>query len=150
MVYYSNHATYELLSSYLQQTDDQLMDEALLFAKRKRRPNFSENEKFQLLEELEKRKDVLCPPPTSTLYLSARMKQDAWTQITEELNRNNTYIQRSVMEVQKKWKNMCFAMKEEITKQKRKIEELGELFFPLHKECIIHAHICVNFHHPAT
>ena len=60
----------------------------------KRKPNWTDREKMILMEEYEKRKDVLRAKFSSTITSST--KNTAWDEITEAMNSQNPPLKRNM------------------------------------------------------
>jgi len=92
----------------------------------KRKPNWTDREKMILMEEYEKRKDVLRAKFSSTITSST--KNTAWDEITEAMNSQNPSVKRNMKEIQKKWDNICSSAKTEFSHKKRMQKKTGIYF----------------------
>ncbi|XP_064647168.1 uncharacterized protein LOC135499997 [Lineus longissimus] len=91
--------------------------------KSKRKPNFSETEKFRLCEEYEKEFAVITGKFSA--ILSTKKKHDAWIRITKAMNRRNPSVIRSDADFLKKWQNLCSKMKDEYRDYKKELAKTG-------------------------
>ncbi|XP_072168928.1 uncharacterized protein [Diadema setosum] len=87
--------------------------------KRKRGPNWSEKEKKVLVDEYRKRRHILRPKgPGLTTVVD---RETAWDEISTALKVvSGPYIKRDVVDVRKKWDNLCFWAKKCIAEWKDK------------------------------
>ncbi|XP_071479792.1 uncharacterized protein, partial [Diadema antillarum] len=87
--------------------------------KRKRGPNWSEKEKKVLVDEYRKRRHILRPKgPGLTTVVD---RETAWDEISSALKVvSGPYIKRDVVDVRKKWDNLCFWAKKCIAEWKDK------------------------------
>ena len=73
----------------------------------KRKPNWTDREKVELLEECEKRKAVLKAKFSSSI--TSADKNRAWQEIA------GNSVKKDVKEIQKKWDNICGNAKTEVS-----------------------------------
>ena len=85
----------------------------------KRKPNWTEKEKLMLLEEYEKRKDIIRSKFSSKV--SSAAKASAWEEISKAINAASS-VKRDVKEIQKKLDNICANGKTEVS-TKRKLQK---------------------------
>lgn len=71
---------------------------------KKRKPNWTEEEKCILLEEYGKWKTIL--KSTFNPIVTADKKHKQWEEITEKINARNLEVKRTVQEVIKKYENI--------------------------------------------
>lgn len=79
----------------------------------KRKQNWTDREKMILMEEYEKRKDVLRAKFSS--------KNTSWNVITEAMNSQNPSVKRNMKEIQMEWDNICSSAKTGFSHKKRGI-----------------------------
>ncbi|XP_046561610.1 myb/SANT-like DNA-binding domain-containing protein 4 [Haliotis rubra] len=73
----------------------------------KRRPNWSEEEKTSLVEEVSKRLDRLSSKFKGCGSIKGtKMKEQAWMEIAETLNMKSNFVKRTVEEVKKQYANI--------------------------------------------
>lgn len=87
--------------------------------KRKRGPNWSEKEKVVLVDEYRRHRNILRPKGSTTSSVVEREK--AWDEICAALKIvSGPYVKRDVVDVRKKWDNLCFWAKKCIAEWKDK------------------------------
>ena len=91
-----------------------------------RKPNWTDREKMILMEEYEKRKDVLRAKISSTITSST--KNTAWDEITEAMNSQNPSVKRNMKYFLKEWDNICSSAKTKFSHKKRMQEKTGNYF----------------------
>lgn len=91
--------------------------------KKTRKPNWSEEEKIILLEEYNKRKQIL--KSKFDPQITAHKKQRMWEEIAAKIN-SRSMIKRSIQEVQKKYDNLSVMAKKEITIHRRESNKTGK------------------------
>lgn len=89
----------------------------------KRKPNFSDAEKFRLCDEYEREFSVLTSKFSPTI--TNKKKHEAWERITANLNKRSPSVTRSAAEFMKKWQTLCSAMKDEYRVYKKKLGQTG-------------------------
>jgi hypothetical protein len=92
---------------------------------KKRKPNWTEDEKAILLEEYGKRKNTLKSrynPSITHLH-----KTKAWQEITDKINSRNLAVKRTVEEVMKKYENVVVSSRKEINNYAKESGKTGEL-----------------------
>ncbi|XP_058625582.1 myb/SANT-like DNA-binding domain-containing protein 4 [Onychostoma macrolepis] len=90
---------------------------------KKRKPNWTEDEKAILLEEYGKRKNTLRSrynPSVTHLH-----KTKAWQEITDKINSRNLAVKRTVEEVMKKYENVVVNSRKEINNYKKESGKTG-------------------------
>ncbi|XP_064637868.1 uncharacterized protein LOC135494047 [Lineus longissimus] len=91
--------------------------------KAKRKPNFSEGEKYRLCEEYENVFNVVTGKFSANI--SNKKKHDAWQNITSAMNRRNPSVTRSDADYLKKWQNLCSNAKDEYRKYRKELAKTG-------------------------
>ncbi|KAI7813148.1 putative myb/SANT-like DNA-binding domain-containing protein 4-like, partial [Triplophysa rosa] len=90
---------------------------------KKRKPNWTEEEKCILLDEYGKRKAILKSKLNPNVTASKKQKQ--WDEITEKINARNLDVKRTVQEVIKKYENISVVAKKELSLYKRESNKTG-------------------------
>ncbi|XP_062590619.1 myb/SANT-like DNA-binding domain-containing protein 4 [Saccostrea cucullata] len=97
-------------------------------SRQKRNPNFTNAEITILIEEVERRKDVLFSKHNSTVTNQA--KKGEWDHICSKVNSVNTSYIRSAEELKKKWSAICSEGKKKFAKIKREQRKTGGGLLP--------------------
>ena len=86
----------------------------------RRKPNWTDTENSFLVEQLISYKDVIASKQIDGN--TNRLKQQVWSKVTESLNARNTsgMVERTVEEVKRKWKNLCYLARREVIETKTK------------------------------
>lgn len=92
---------------------------------KKRKPNWTEEEKCILLDEYGKRKAILKSKLNPNV--TAAKKQKQWEEITEKINARNLDVRRTAQEVIKKYENISVVAKKELSHYKREFNKTGKL-----------------------
>ncbi|XP_077088336.1 uncharacterized protein LOC143740173 [Siphateles boraxobius] len=90
---------------------------------KKRKPNWTEEEKCILLDEYDKRKTIL--KSKLNPHVTAAKKQKQWEEITEKINARNLDVKRTVQEVLKKYENITVVAKKELSAYKKEANKTG-------------------------
>lgn len=100
------------------------MESTNITENKKRKPNWTEDEKAILLEEFTKRKNILQSRYNPSVTHSHKSK--AWQEITEKINSRNLAVKRTVEEVMKKYENIVVSSRKEIANNKKESGKTGE------------------------
>ena len=88
-------------------------------SKRKRGPNWSEKEKHVLVEEYKRHRHILRPKPPNVSSVAERDR--VWEEICGALKAvSGPYVKRDIVDMRKKWDNLCFWAKKCIAEWKDK------------------------------
>ncbi|XP_067271404.1 myb/SANT-like DNA-binding domain-containing protein 4 isoform X2 [Pseudorasbora parva] len=90
---------------------------------KKRKPNWTEEEKCILLDEYGKRRAILKSKLNPQITAAKKNKQ--WEEITEKINARNLGVKRTVSEVIKKYENVSVVAKKEISLHRRESNKTG-------------------------
>lgn len=91
---------------------------------RQKRPNWSEDERLRLVQEIGERIDVIRGKLGPTLTL--RAKRSAWTAVQQALNAGNDAHTRTVPEIKKQWSNLVQRCKHRVNAHNRGNSRKGE------------------------
>lgn len=90
---------------------------------KRRNPNWSEEEKIILLEEYNKRKEILTA--RFSPKITSQTKHKMWQQITDAVNARNLTVNRTMLEVKKKYENLAVTAKKEVSYFKKESGKTG-------------------------
>ncbi|XP_048011120.1 myb/SANT-like DNA-binding domain-containing protein 4 [Megalobrama amblycephala] len=90
---------------------------------KKRKPNWTEEEKCILLDEYGKRKAILKSKLNPNVTATKKYKQ--WEEITDTINARNLGVKRTVQEIIKKYENISVMAKKELSVHKRESNKTG-------------------------
>lgn len=93
---------------------------------KKRKPNWTEEEKCILLDEYGKRKAILKSKLNPNVTATKKYKQ--WEEITDTINARNLGVKRTVQEIIKKYENISVMAKKELSVHKRESNKTGKSF----------------------
>lgn len=91
---------------------------------RQKRPNWTEDERLRLVQEIGERIDVIRGKLGPSLTL--RAKRSAWTAVQQALNAGNDTHTRSVPEIKKQWSNLVQRCKHRVNAHNRGTSRQGE------------------------
>ncbi|XP_037517197.1 uncharacterized protein LOC119394050 [Rhipicephalus sanguineus] len=91
---------------------------------RQKRPNWTEDERLRLVQEIGERIDVIRGKLGPTLTL--RAKRSAWTAVQQALNAGNDSHTRTVPEIKKQWSNLVQRCKHRVNAHNRGTSRQGE------------------------
>lgn len=91
---------------------------------RQKRPNWTEDERLRLVQEIGERIDVIRGKLGPTLTL--RAKRSAWTAVQQALNQGNNSHTRTVPEIKKQWSNLVQRCKHRVNAHNRGTSRQGE------------------------
>ena len=79
---------------------------------RRRKPNFTENEVLNIIDQYDTYKELLHSREASKSVIA--QKQAIWKRITDNLNANYPQVERTVDDVRRKWKKLQSEAKREV------------------------------------
>ncbi|KAK8774485.1 hypothetical protein V5799_010971, partial [Amblyomma americanum] len=91
--------------------------EMAVYANRLKRPNWTEDERLRLVQEIGERIDVIRGKLGPALTL--RAKRSAWTAVQQALNAGNGSHTRTLPEIKKQWSNLVQRCKHRVNAHNR-------------------------------
>lgn len=96
-------------------------------AKKKRKPNWTQEETLRLVNVLNDKRLVINGKFKPTL--THKDKKEAWLEITNIINGTNPLIQRTIEEVETKWFSVLSKSRRKVAAQKNEYTQTGENSF---------------------
>lgn len=91
---------------------------------KEKKSNWSEDDKFQLVYEIEKRKRIIKNKFNNTITKAAKRK--AWQEIASVMNSRHPSTLRTVPQIKKQWQNLKSRSRAELTLSKKADSTTGE------------------------